>query len=122
MSGVGEGVLLYIRHAPHTTVHLGEAIRLATMGTALGVPFRLLFLGDGVRALLRGTEAYRLGPPIDKLLADIVSAESPALVHRRSLEARGVSATDLAPRVAGELGDDAGAAQWRERSRQVVAF
>ncbi len=122
MNGSEEGVLLWIRHAPHSTVHLGEAIRLATMGTALGVPFRLLFLGDGVRALLRGTEAYRLGPPIDKLLTDVVTAESPALVHRRSLEARGLSADDLAPRVPVELVDDGGAAEWLERSHRVVPF
>lgn len=92
-------LLLWIRHAPHSTGHFAEGVRVGTMAVALGTPVRLLFIGDGVRVLAAHQEAYRLGPPVDKTLRDLVSPESPALVHGPSLDRRGLRDEDLAPGV-----------------------
>jgi sulfur relay (sulfurtransferase) DsrF/TusC family protein len=105
-------VLLWIRRAPHSTVHLSEAIRVASMATALGVPLRMLFIADGVRALVANQEPYRLGPPIEKTLGDIVTRERPALVHAPSLSLRGLAPESLVARVSVRLIDDDEAARW----------
>lgn len=84
------GLLLWIRHPPYTSAHLAEAIRIMAMTTALGATVRCLFIGEGVRALVRGQEPYLLGPPLERLLLEIVTPENPALVHQASLEARGL--------------------------------
>jgi sulfur relay (sulfurtransferase) DsrF/TusC family protein len=104
-------VLLWVRRPPHSTVHFSEAIRVAAMATALDVPLRMLFIADGVRALVAGQEPYRLGPPIERALRDIVSAERPALVHAPSLERRGLGREQLDPGVPIQLIDDDEAAQ-----------
>jgi sulfur relay (sulfurtransferase) DsrF/TusC family protein len=113
-------LLLWIGRLPHSTVHLSESIRLAAMSSALDLPVRLLFVGEGVRALVRGQEPYRYSPPIEKLLTGIVSASSPALVHRPSLLHRGLDSSTLLAPVPAQLVDDHDAADWLIRARQVV--
>ncbi|HLY77380.1 MAG TPA: DsrE family protein [Thermoplasmata archaeon] len=105
-------VLLWVRRAPYSTAHLSEAIRVAAMGTALGLPLRMLFIADGVRALVAGQEPHRLGPPIEKTLRDIVTVERPALVHAPSLRRRGLEPLALASGVPVRLIEDDEAAQW----------
>jgi sulfur relay (sulfurtransferase) DsrF/TusC family protein len=105
-------VLLWVRRPPHSTVHFSEAVRAASMATALNVPLRMLFIADGVRALVVGQEPYVLGPPIEKTLQDIVTAERPALVHAPSLARRGLDREHLAPGVPVRMIDDDEAAQW----------
>lgn len=105
-------VLIWIRHPPHTTAHFAEAIRVSAMATALGGPLRMLFIAEGVRALVRRQEPYRLGPPVDRALLDLVTPERPALVHAPSLVRRGLTPDELAPGVPVRLVDDAEAARW----------
>lgn len=114
--------LLWVSHPPHSTVHLSEAIRLSAMATALGSPARLLFIGEGVRSLAQGQEPYRYGPPLEKMLAGIVTAESPLLVHGPSLSRRRMSQGSLAAHLPVEVVDDATAADWLYRANKVVAF
>lgn len=122
MNEVPRGVLLWLRHAPYSTVHLSEAVRVATMTAALGVPVRLLFIADGVRALVQGQEPHRLGPPIEKTLAGVVTEEAPALVHNGSLDRRRIPWSSLVPGLPVESVDDRGAAEWVLRTARVVPF
>lgn len=122
MNDVPGLVLLWLRHPPHSTVHLSEAVRTAAMATALGVPVRLLFIADGVRALVQRQEPYRLGPPIEKMLSGVVTDECPALVHRPSLDRRGMDLASLVPGVPVEPVDDAGVADWVLQATRVVPF
>jgi sulfur relay (sulfurtransferase) DsrF/TusC family protein len=115
-------VLLWIRHPPHSTIHLSEAVRVASMATALGIPTRLLFIGEGVRALARGQAPYRYSPPIEKTLQGVVTDEQPALVHLPSLSARGLGLAQLVDRLPIETVDDQLAAEWLVRSHRVVPF
>ncbi len=113
-------VLLWVRRPPHSTVHFSEGIRLAAMTSALGTPVHLLFIADGVRTLVKGQEPYRLGPPVDKSLRDIVTAERPALVHAPSLAGRGLGPEDLSRGTPFRLVDDADVADLILDSAQVV--
>ncbi len=90
------------------------------MTVALGTPVRLLFVGEGVRALVRGQEPHRLGPPIEQLLQGIVGPDAPALVHRGSLTRRSLRAGDLIEGVPLALIGTAEAADWLVRADRVV--
>lgn len=120
--GSSDPVLLWIRHPPHATVHLSEAIRVASMASALDVSPRLLFIAEGVRALVRGQEPYRYSPPIERTLSGIVTEEQPALVHAPSLKGRAIGRPDLVPALPLQLVDDREAAAWVMRARRVVPF
>ncbi len=120
MNGPERPVLLWVRHLPHSTVHFSEAIRLAAMSTALDLPVRWLFVGDGVRAIVRGQEPYRYAPPITKTLQGIVTRERPALVHGPSLGHRGLDRSAVVEGLAVEEVDDEGAAEWVIRASRVV--
>ena len=113
-------VLLWIRSPPHSTVHLTEGVRLAAMATALDIPVRWLFIGEGVRALVQGQEPYLYAPPLKRILAGIVSAELPALVHAPSLQHRGIEWGGLVDGVPFTAVDDAGAAEWLIGASRVV--
>ncbi len=113
-------VLLWVRHPPHSTVHFSEGVRVAAMTSALGTPVRLLFIADGVRALVNGQEPYRLGPPVDKSLRDIVTSERPALVHAPSLALRGLGPERLSRGVPFRLVDDTEVADLLLGSAHVV--
>jgi sulfur relay (sulfurtransferase) DsrF/TusC family protein len=93
------GLLLWIRHPPYTSAHLGEAVRIMAMTTALGAAARCLFIGEGVRALVQGQEPYLLGPPLERLLLEVVTPENPALVHQGSLDARALAPERLIPSI-----------------------
>ncbi len=90
-------VLVWIRHPPHTTNHLSEAIRILAMTSALDIPIQCLFMGEGVRALVRDQVSHLLGPPLDRSLQGIVTPSNPALVHLGSLEARGIGPERISP-------------------------
>lgn len=120
MNATDSPVLLWIRHPPYSTVHLSEAIRLAAMGTALGSTYRVLFIGDGVRALASGQEAFRLGPPIERTFSGIVTKERPAFVHLPSLLRRGLDLRSLVRALPLEAIGDAAAARALRNARRVV--
>ena len=113
--------LLWVRHPPYSTVHLTEAIRLAAMGAAMGGTYRVLFIAEGVRALVRGQEAFRLGPPIERTLAGIVTAERPALVHLPSLLRRGLDRSALVDSLPLRAIGDGEAAESLAAADRVVA-
>lgn len=114
--------LLWIRHPPYSTVHLAEAVRLAAMGTALDEAYRVLFLAEGVRTLVRHQEPFLLGPPIESILAGIVTEERPGLVHLPSLLRRGLDRSSLVDRIPLRLVDDEEAAATLGRAGRVVPF
>ena len=120
MNEAAPPVLLWIRHPPYSTVHLSEGVRLAAMGTALGSTYRVLFIGEGVRALVRGQEAFRLGPPIERMFAGIVTEAQPAFVHLPSLLRRGLDPSSLvSPLPFLPVGDGEAAAALRDAVRVV---
>lgn len=114
--------LLWVRRPPYSTVHLAEVIRLAAMGTAMGDTYRVLFIAEGVRALVRPQAALRLGPPIEQTLAGIVTDERPALVHERSLVRRRLDRDSLVDRLPFRTIDDAEAARTIVGADRVVPF
>ncbi len=122
MSEPPPSLLLWIRRPPHSTVHLSEAVRVASMAAAFDRPVRLLFLAEGVRALVRGQEPYRLAPPLGRTLAGIVTPDAPALVHRPSLECRGLGPERLVEGLPVRFVDDAESADWLYRAGRVVPF
>ncbi len=122
MTNGASEVLLWIRHPPHSTVHLTEAVRLAAMGTALGDTYRFLFVADGVRSLLRGQEPFRLGPPMETMFAGLVSEERPALVHLPSLLRRGLERASLVAPFPLRIVGDAEAARALGDADRVVPF
>lgn len=105
------GLVLWVRHAPYSTVHFSEGIRVAAMTSALDVPVTFVFVGDGVRVLTQRQEPYRLGPPVERLLAGIVTESNPARVHAPSLARRGLKRDDLVTSVPWRVVDDHGAAE-----------
>lgn len=115
-------ILFWVRHAPYSTNYLAETIRAAAMTGALGTPVRLLFVGDGVRALVKGQEPFLKGPPVAKLLQGIVTDASPALIHRDSLAHRALDLDELVVGVPVTLVSTDEAADWIARSERVVPF
>lgn len=113
-------ILYWVRHPPYSTNYLSETIRAAAMTGALGTAVRLLFVGDGVLALVREQEPFLLGPPLSKLLQGIVTDESAALVHRESLERRALGLEELVRDVPITLVTTEEAADWVARADQVV--
>lgn len=83
-------LLVWVSHAPFTTSHLSEAARVSTMASAFDTEPEFLFISEGVRCLIGDAEPFRLGPPIEKLLQGLVTADRPALVDATSLTARGI--------------------------------
>ncbi len=104
-------ILLWIRRPPYTTAHFAEAVRVAGMAAALDQPVRFLFIAEGVRVLARGQAGYRLGPPVQRMLQEVVSEDRPALVHAPSLHHRGIARDDLVEGVAVRLIEDDEAAR-----------
>ena len=92
------------------------------MGSAMGGTYRLLFIADGVRALVQGQEAYVLGPPVEKTLQAIVTEDRPALVHLPSLLRRGLGRSSLVAGVPLLPVSDSEAAAALERADRVVPF
>ena len=113
-------ILFWIRHVPYSTNHLAEAIRASAMTVALGTPVRLLFVGEGVRALVQGQEPHRLGPPVEELLRGIVAADSPALVHGDSLDRRSILPSELIRGLPVNVVDTDEVAEWLVRVDRVV--
>ncbi|MCI0508892.1 tRNA 2-thiouridine synthesizing protein C [Chromohalobacter marismortui] len=90
-------LLVILRHAPHGSLWLREALDLALVGAAFGQSVSLLLMGDGVWALLQGQGSGPLGQKgtqstfemlemydIERLYIDI-----------DALEARGLTRDDL---------------------------
>lgn len=92
-----QAMLVVLRHAPHGSSWLREGLDAALVGAALGRPVSLLFLGDGVEALVAGQQAGPLGqkgthPTLDMLaMYDIDTL----WVDAQSLAQRGLAETDL---------------------------
>ncbi len=113
-------ILFWVRHAPYSTNHLAETIRASAMTVALGTPVRLLFVGEGVRALVHGQEPHRLGPPLEQLLRGIIAADSPALVHGDSLARRSILPAELIADLPVTVVDTDEVAEWLVRADRVV--
>ncbi|MGC3874378.1 sulfurtransferase complex subunit TusC [Halomonas sp. GXIMD04776] len=91
------GMLVVLRHAPHGSSWLREGLDVALVGAAFGQTVSLLFLGDGVEALISGQQQGALGqkgthPTLDMLaMYDIDTL----LVDAESLAQRGLTEADL---------------------------
>lgn len=92
-----KSILVVLRHAPHGSSWLREGLDTALVGAALGQRVSLLFLGDGIDALVKGQQKGPLGqkgthPTLDMLaMYDIDNV----LVDADSLVVRGVSSEEL---------------------------
>ncbi|WP_253273029.1 sulfurtransferase complex subunit TusC [Halomonas sp. PR-M31] len=90
-------MLVVLRHAPHGSSWLREGLDVALVGAAFGQTVDLLFLGDGVQALVKGQQQGPLGqkgthPTLDMLaMYDIDTL----LVDAESLAQRGMTEADL---------------------------
>ncbi|WP_227370624.1 sulfurtransferase complex subunit TusC [Halomonas sp. M20] len=90
-------MLVVLRHAPHGSSWLREGLDVALVGAAFGQSVSLLFLGDGVQALIKGQQKGALGqkgthPTLDMLaMYDIDTL----LVDADSLAQRGLAEDDL---------------------------
>lgn len=96
-------VCLVLDHVPYGSLNPAEAIRHATGAIGKGWEVVLAFTGDGVYTLLSGQS-----PPtgewicLSEAVTDFMDAgeeRARVLVDRPSLDARGLSAKDLIPRV-----------------------
>lgn len=91
-------ILVVLRHAPHGSSWLREGLDVALVAAAFGKSVTLLFMGDGIEALLTGQQAGALQqkgthPTLDMLpMYDIENL----LVDGESLSQRGVASSDLA--------------------------
>lgn len=90
-------MLVVLRHAPHGSSWLREGLDVALVGAAFGQTVSLLFLGDGVEALVAGQQSGPLGqkgthPTLDMLaMYDIDTL----FVDAESLARRGLTMEDL---------------------------
>jgi tRNA 2-thiouridine synthesizing protein C len=90
-------MLVVLRHAPHGSSWLREGLDVALVGAALGKTVHLLFVGDGVLALLSGQQQGPLDqkgthPTLDMLeMYDIDTL----LVDSEALAQRGLTVADL---------------------------
>ncbi|GGX78639.1 protein TusC [Litchfieldella qijiaojingensis] len=98
MNDIPEGDLLVIlRHGPHGNSWLREGLDAALVAAAFGQRVSLLFLGEGVMALLKDQQEGPLGqkgtqPMLEMLgMYDIETL----LVDRRALSERGIEVDDL---------------------------
>ncbi|WP_134017919.1 sulfurtransferase complex subunit TusC [Modicisalibacter xianhensis] len=90
-------MLVMLRHSPHGSSWLREGLDVALVGAALGRKVHLLFLGDGVQALIAGQTSGPLGqkgthPTLDMLEMYDIDA---LLVDGESLAQRGLTIDDL---------------------------
>lgn len=90
-------MLVVLRHAPHGSSWLREGLDVALVGAAFGQAVTLLFLGDGVEALIRNQQAGALGqkgthPTLDMLAMYEIEK---LLVDSESLIERGLELDDL---------------------------
>lgn len=92
-----QSMLVVLRHAPHGSSWLREGLDVALVGAAFGRAVSLLFLGDGVEALVEGQQAGPLDqkgthPTLDMLaMYDIDTL----FVDAESLARRGLAVEDL---------------------------
>nr|WP_299241168.1 sulfurtransferase complex subunit TusC [uncultured Halomonas sp.] len=90
-------MLVVLRHAPHGSSWLREGLDVALVGAAFGQTVNLLFLGEGVQALMKDQQKGPLGqkgthPTLDMLaMYDIDTL----LVDADSLAQRGLTEADL---------------------------
>lgn len=90
-------MLVVLRHAPHGSSWLREGLDVALVGAALGKTVHVLFLGEGVQALISGQQHGPLGqkgthPTLDMLeMYDIDTL----LVDSEALTQRGLHVDDL---------------------------
>ncbi|APX93037.1 sulfurtransferase TusC [Halomonas sp. 1513] len=90
-------VLVILRHAPHGSSWLREGLDAALVAAAFGRRVTLLFVGEGVTALVAGQAAGALGqkgtqPTLEMLaMYDIDTL----LVDQQALDERGLTTNDL---------------------------
>lgn len=90
---VGGDLLVIFRHGPHGTSWLREGLDIALVGAAFGRQISLLFMGEGVLALLSGQTRGALGqkgtqPTLEMLeMYDIESLYiEEQVMHRYAIE------------------------------------
>ncbi|EPC04460.1 hypothetical protein L861_03800 [Litchfieldella anticariensis FP35 = DSM 16096] len=123
MSAIPNGDLLVIlRHGPHGSSWLREGLDAALVAAAFGQRVSLLFLGDGVMALLGGQQVGPLGqkgtqPMLEMLgMYDIETL----LVDRGALVERGIGVSDLSVTVS--LVESEDIANVLAHHRQILNF
>ncbi|MCW4151899.1 sulfurtransferase complex subunit TusC [Halomonas sp. 18H] len=90
-------ILLVLRHAPHGSSWLREGLDIALVGAAFDRDVSLLFMGEGVLALLSGQQAGALGqkgthPTLQMLEMYDIDA---LFVEQRAMERYGLVQEDL---------------------------
>lgn len=123
MSDIPEGDLLVIlRHGPHGSSWLREGIEAALVAAAFGQRVSLLFLGDGVMALLDGQQVGPLGQKGTQPMLEMLGMYDidTLLVDDRALVERGIDVDDLAVPVSRLEGETI--AGVLPRHRQILNF
>ncbi|RXE48370.1 sulfurtransferase complex subunit TusC [Chromohalobacter israelensis] len=90
-------LLVILRHAPHGSLWLREALDLALVGAAFGQSVSLLLMGDGVWALLAGQGQGPLGQKGTQSTFDMLEMYDieRLYVDASALASRGLTPDDL---------------------------
>lgn len=91
-------LLVLLRHAPHGSSWVREGLDAALVAAAFGQRVSLLFLGDGVMALLDGQQAGPLGQKGTQATIEMLEMYDieRLLVEQHALSERGIDSEDLA--------------------------
>ncbi|MDL4864681.1 sulfurtransferase complex subunit TusC [Halomonas elongata] len=118
----GGDLLVILRHGPHGVSWLREGLDAALVGAAFGREVALLFMGEGVLALLEGQGPGALGqkstgPTLEMLEMYDIEA---LYVEGQAMERYGLEQQDLL--LATHHLDDASIAELVERHALVLTF
>ena len=118
-------ICVLISQAPYGTVHAAEAVRHVNGALANSFAAVAALVDDGVWVACRGQEAGAtgytgLGPALAEAMANRSGPVPRVVVHRPSLEGRGLSPADLLEGV--ELVDDQGLATLVAGSDYLLRF
>ncbi|NWN82880.1 MAG: sulfurtransferase complex subunit TusC [Halomonas sp.] len=90
-------LLVILRHAPHGSSWLKEGLDVALVAAAFDRRVTLLFMGEGVTALLEGQQAGPLGQKGTAATLEMLEMYDidSLVVEKRSLDALGLSGDQL---------------------------
>lgn len=93
-------LLLIIRKPPFGWIHIVEAVRLAAASGSLAIPVTLLFIDDGVYCPMKEQFPKAIGySAIDRFLRMLKNFESKLYVVKDSMDERGLTMSDLNPKI-----------------------
>jgi len=121
-TGDARSIVFLNRRAPHGTIHAKEALEVVLVGAAFDQRVRLVFMDDGVYQLKAGQDTAALGVKDFARAYRALELYEPerVVVHRASLEARGLSTADLLVEV--ESLDDGALAALLDATDVVMSF